>query len=283
MKPVSSLLLPVAKHFIAGTTISDVIEQGKILNAKGYKIIANFLGEDVISDDAIENTVQEYLNLYDLLDENRIAGSVSVKLTQLGLTLSNEKAILNLKRILDKAKSLDRYLWLDMEGSKYTDSIIEIYLSALKEYNNVGLAIQAYLKRTESDLDRILPKGGQVRLCKGAYNEPASIAIKKRPDIRENYKKLLKKLFEQGNFFAIATHDEDLISFAAELSKQSNVQNFEFQVLKGVREDMQARILGNGYTVSIYLPYGKEWLPYAIRRIRERRRNIFLLFRALLG
>ena len=280
---MSSLFLPIAKRFIAGERAEEALQQCKSLNAKGFKVLVNYLGEDTSSGAEVDANVQEYLHLYDLLEQDRVAGSASVKLTQLGLGISFSEALNNLERLAAKAESLNRYLWLDMEGTRFTEDTIGAYLAVLERHKGVGVALQAYLKRTAADLGVVLGKGGQVRVCKGAYDEPASVAFKGRKTTVESYKALLKRLFEQESHFAVATHDAELIEFAAEMASDTKKQNFEFQMLKGVGEDMARDLVANGYAVSIYVPYGTRWAGYAMRRIRERRRNVLLLLRALVG
>jgi proline dehydrogenase len=279
---LDKLLLPVAKHFIAGPTIADAIRVARELNAHGFKVIVNYLGEEITDEGELDKTFREYLAIFDELDRNGIEGSVSVKLTQLGLTFSDEVARKNLSMVADRARRSNRYLWVDMEGSSYTSRTIGAYLDVHRRYERMGIAIQSYLRRTSNDVDQLLASGGEVRLCKGAYNEPSSIAFKDRDEIRRNYKLLMGRLFGQRNFFAIATHDLDLIQEAKRLSKE-NDSNFEFQMLKGVREELGRGLVREGYRLSVYLPYGGNWLPYGMRRIRERKRNVLLLFRALLS
>ena len=167
-----------------------------------------------------------------------------------------------------------------MEGSPYTEQTIELYLKESKGYERMGIAIQAYLRRTPGDIDRLIKEGGQVRLCKGAYNEPASVAFKDRKEVKDDYSMMMKKLFAQRAFFAIATHDDKLQGEAKGLAG-GNRSGFEFQMLRGVREELGRRLIADGYGLSVYLPYGANWFPYGMRRMKERKRNILLLFRSL--
>ncbi|MEM3637900.1 MAG: proline dehydrogenase family protein [Conexivisphaerales archaeon] len=280
---MSSLLFPVAKHYIAGKYSSDITQVAKLLNSAGYRIIANYLGEDIEKEEEISLAVNQYIDLIEVLDQNMISGSISVKLTQLGLSVSDSIATENLSRIIDIAKARHRYVWIDMEGSNYTDKTIEIYSNALSSYKSIGIAIQAYLKRSQNDIEKLSKISGQIRLVKGAYHENPEILVGGRKETRENFARLLKILFSKDNFFAVATHDEKLIKLTQDLAKETRNENFEFQFLKGVREDRAAQLLSAGFKVSIYVPYGENWLPYALRRIKERRRNILYFVKGALG
>lgn len=277
-----SLILPIARHYIAGTATEDIVGIAKNLNALGFKVLANYLGEDLVDEEQIKSTLEEYTHLVDIMDENRLSGSISVKLTQLGLIKSQDEALQNMQKLVNRARTGDRFVWIDMESSKYTDATIDIYCKILKTYRNLGIAVQAYLKRSEEDVKRLLEVGGQIRLVKGAYREPRELLVGGRSAVRENFSKLLALLFAGKNFFAVATHDEKLLTLAIRLVKETRNQNFEFQLLRGVREDRSRQLLNDGYNVSIYVPYGEKWLPYALRRIRERRRNLFYFMKVVL-
>jgi proline dehydrogenase len=277
---VDRLFLPIAKHFIAGANLGDAITTAKEMNGRGFRVIINFLGEEIRDEKELEQTMKEYLSIFDQMDLNQVNGCVSVKPTQLGLTMGFELAGKNLHAIVERAKKSGTYLWVDMEGSPYTQQTIELYLKEAKGYDRMGIAIQAYLRRTPGDIDRLVMEGGQVRLCKGAYNEPASVAFKERKEVKDNYSDMMKKLFAQKAFFAIATHDDRLQDEAKGLAG-GNRSGFEFQMLRGVREELGRKLIAEGYGLSVYLPYGANWFPYGMRRMKERKRNILLLFRAL--
>ncbi len=204
------LFLPIAKHFIAGANLGDAMTTAKEMNSRGFKVIINFLGEEIRDEKELGQTKNEYLSIFDQMDRNKVDGCVSVKPTQLGLTMGFERAVENLHTIVERAKKSGTYLWVDMEGSPYTEQTIELYLKEIKGYDRMGIAIQAYLRRTSGDIDRLVKEGGQVRLCKGAYNEPASVAFKDKKEVKDNYSGMMKKLFAQKAFFAIATHDDKL-------------------------------------------------------------------------
>jgi proline dehydrogenase len=227
--------------------------------------------------------------LLTLLEGNRIDGCISVKPTQIGLTIGYDKCLHNLRQIARKAKSLDRFMWIDIESFQFVEDTIAIYLELLRDYkHNTGVAIQSYLKRSGSDLLHLLEQGAVVRLVKGAYREHESIAFQSMEKINSNFSKLMKILFEYSNtsdsVFAIATHDPKLINEAIILSKKYGTDNrkFEFQLLMGIQNEMKENLVKRGFRVSEYIPYGNQWLPYSMRRIRERKRNILLLARSLL-
>jgi proline dehydrogenase len=282
------LLFKVAKKWVSGNTYKNALSTAKICNSKGISAILNFLGEDNNSSTAIEATVKEYFSLLNLLEDNRIDGCISIKPTQIGLTIGSDKCWYNLRQIARRAKSLDRFMWMDIESFQFVEDTIAIYLELLKDYNNVGVAIQSYLKRSRSDLLHLLEQGAIVRLVKGAYREDKSIAFQSMEKINSNFSKLTEMLFEysntNNNIFAIATHDPRLIDEAIVLSKKYNIDNrkFEFQLLMGIHDKMKEDLVKRGYRVSEYIPYGSQWFPYSIRRIRERKRNILLLARSLL-
>jgi proline dehydrogenase len=279
---VDSLFLPIAKHFIAGANLGDAIITAKKMNSRGFRVIINFLGEEIRDEKELGQTMNEYLSIFDQMDRNKVDGCVSVKPTQLGLTMGFERAEENLHIIVERAKKSGTYLWVDMEGSPYTEQTIELYLKEIKGYDRMGIAIQAYLRRTSGDIDHLVKEGGQIRLCKGAYNEPASVAFKDKKEMKDNYSEMMKKLFTQHAFFAIATHDDKLQDEAKGLAGGDR-SSFEFQMLRGVREELGRKLLGDGYRLSVYLPYGANWLPYGMRRMKERKRNVLLLFRSLIS
>jgi proline dehydrogenase len=188
----------------------------------------------------------------------------------------------NIGAVVSTAKSLDNFVWVDMEGSPYTADTVDSYLGLVKKFYNVGLAIQAYLKRSEEDVNRILDSNGKIRLCKGAYNESPEIVFKKRDDISRNYSKLMRLIFERGQGFAIATHDEKLIQEAITLSNVHHA-NFEFEMLMGIRDKKKLELAQMGYRMSEYIPFGKQWWGYSTRRIHEHPSNIFLLARSLVS
>lgn len=273
---IEKFLFRIAKQWIAGDTMNEAIQSAKTANKNGMNVVINKLGEHMTSKDQISDTVSEYLTLVLNLHKSKISGGISVKPTQVGMSKNVEDCMANLEKIIEKAVSYQSFVWIDMESSEYTDSAIKIYLSLFEKYERLGMAIQANLKRTEQDLKMLLEHGAKIRLVKGAYRESSKNAYKTRHEVDENYKKLTEMLFSYGNEFAIATHDSNMIDLAINLSKK-NERKFEFQMLKGIRDELKPVLIKSGFSISEYIPYGTNWLPYSIRRLKERKRNILLL------
>ena len=244
--------------------------------------IVNLLGEETTSKEETTAATTMYLEILDALKLRQIDGCISVKPTQLGLSIDPSLFRDNLAKIQDKAKSLGTFVWIDMEGSPFTAQIVDSYLEFRKRYDNIGVAVQAYLRRSEGDLNRILDVGGAIRLCKGAYNESPEIVYKRRKQIDDNFSKLMRIMFERGRSFAVATHDERLIKEAMILSNVHHA-DFEFQMLMGIRDKKKLELVQGGYRVGEYIPFGKSWWAYSMRRIREHKSNIFLLARSLVS
>lgn len=273
-------MLRIAKKWIAGTKIEDAIKDAKKANSRGIGAVLNYLGEDIRDNELAEKHTEEYLRLQNEIENNGIKGSVSLKLTQIGIILDTEKPRKRLERIVENGRNLKQYVWIDMESSKFTDATLSLYLDMLNLYSKVGLALQAYMKRTAADLEKVIEKGGSVRLVKGAYKESSDIVFSKRNEIRKNYKILMERLFKSGVYFAIATHDKLLIDRALEIS-DGRKGGFEFEFLKGIRDELKNELVSKGYTVSEYIPYGDDWYPYSMRRMSEHPSNIILLLRSL--
>ena len=283
------LLFKIARRWVSGNTYKNALSTAKDCNSKGILAILNYLGEDTTSAIIIENTVKEYFSLLSLLEGSRINGCISVKPTQLGLRIAYGESLYNFRQIARRTKSLDRFMWIDIESIQFVEDTISIYLELLRDYKHTtGVAIQSYLKRSSSDLLHLMEQGASVRLVKGAYSEDKRIAFQSIEKINSNFSKLMKMLFEYSNtndnIFAIATHDPKLIDEAIVLSKEYDIDSrkFEFQFLMGIQGEMKENLVKRGFRVSEYIPYGNQWLPYSMRRIRERKRNILLLARSLL-
>ncbi len=278
----SGLLFRLAKHWIAGENYEEAMKRAERSNANNLLAIINLLGEEVTSESEIEAATAEYVEVLNTLASRKIRGCISVKPTQLGLTISRQLYEKNMATILNTAKTLHTFVWIDMENSSTTSDTIDSYLELLRRFDDVGVAIQAYLKRSRADIEKILDAKGIIRLVKGAYQESSTIAFKNRAEIKENYSTLMKLIFERSNRFAIATHDEKLIEEAAELSKTHTV-GFEYEMLMGIRDSKKLELAQRGFQVSEYIPYGKGWWAYSVRRIREHKSNIFLLARSLVS
>lgn len=274
------LLFRVARKWVAGYSIDEAVDAAFDANGRGMSAILNFLGEDTTDTKVIDQTVNEYLSLMYMMETRKVKGCVSIKPTQLGLVIDYDTCLQNFKKLTAKAMDLGQFLWIDMESTKFVEDTIAIYLELFKKYDMVGVAIQAYLRRSASDLLHIIEYGGKVRLVKGAYHESEKYAFTSKEEVDANYVKLMKLLFEsKKSYFAIATHDSKLIEEAIRLNKDAK---FEFQMLMGIRDELKDELVAKKFALSEYIPYGSQWLPYSVRRIRERKRNLLLLARSLI-
>jgi len=273
---MEKILFKFAKQWIAGETRNDALRVAKDSYKNRRHAIINKLGEYHTSKNQIRKTVNDYQSIVSSFRRWKIRGAISVKPTQVGLSISQKECFRNLKKIISSARKAHVFFWLDMESSDHTDETIELYTSFFSRYERLGLALQANLKRTEDDLTDLIQNGAKIRLVKGAYRENSRIAYKSKEKVDKNYVKLMKKLFKDGNEFGIATHDSVLIEKAMRLSK-THPKKFEFQMLKGIRDEMKDDLVKKKFVVSDYIPYGTNWLPYSFRRIKERKRNILLL------
>jgi proline dehydrogenase len=274
------VVLPLAKRWISGVAQGSAIEDAKKANSRGIGAVVNFLGEDIRDPAVADAHANEYLKLQQALADDGINGFVSVKLTQLGLGSDNEGTERRLESLAANAERLNQLLWLDMEGSRFTDLTIQAYLGVHAKHQGIGVALQAYLRRSESDLMTILDAGGRVRIVKGAYKESHDIVYSTKGEVTENFAKLMGKLFESGSGFALGTHDSLLIDKAKKLAESSKA-DFRFELLKGIRDELKDELVKSGYKVFEYLPYGDSWYAYSKRRIKEHPSNIWLLLRSL--
>lgn len=274
------LVFRIAKRWIAGKDMDSGLAAAADANRRGYVALLNFLGEDVTEPAMAGAQTKEYLDLQGALAAKKLNGAVSVKLTQLGLLVDEKVTAERLEGLASNAASLGQLLWFDMEGSKFTDKTIEAYKNLLSVQKNVGLAVQAYMRRSEKDLSSLLDAGARVRLVKGAYREDRQTVFGSRQEVSANYSKLMKMLFERGEDFTIATHDSKLIDEAKKLAA-SSAKKFEFGMLRGIREELKAELVAAGYKVVDYIPYGDQWYPYSVRRMKEHPSNVWLLLRSL--
>jgi len=273
------LLFRVAKKWVAGYSGEEAITAALDSNSHGMSAILNFLGEYTTDPKAVDQNVGEYLSLMDLMNKNNVRGCVSVKPTQLGLAIDYDLCFENFKKLAAKARELGQFMWIDMESVNFTEDTVAIYLELYENYDMTGMAMQSYLRRSASDLLHVAEHGGKVRLVKGAYHEPEEHTFSNREDVDANYIKLMKMLFESGNYFAVATHDSNMIEEAVRIGKDAK---FEFQMLMGIRDELKNDLVARKFAVAEYIPYGRQWLPYSVRRIRERKRNLLLLARSLI-
>jgi proline dehydrogenase len=272
-----------SKKYIAGETIEDAINYVKKLNTKGIYATMDVLGESIKNKaEALEakNKAMEVLNV---IEKHHLQSNLSIKPTQLGLSIDEEFAYGLVKELVEKAVSINNFVRIDMEDSPHTDATIRLFKRLKKDYNNVGIVVQSYLKRTCSDVSELNKLGTNYRLCKGIYIEPAEIAYREKQAVRDNFLKVLELMLREGNYVGIATHDEYLIKGAYELINKMNIprEKFEFQMLLGVREDLRDKINNDGFKIRIYVPFGKDWYPYSIRRLKENPQVAGHIFRAL--
>jgi proline dehydrogenase len=274
-----SLLFHFASRFVAGEHVDEAMAAVKKLNAKGLTASLDILGENVHDKTTADRAVQGYINLLNKIHEAKIDSNVSVKLTMTGLDISDDYCFDNASRICEKAAALNNFVRVDMEGSPYTERTMKLFLRLHKLYSNVGAVIQAYLYRSEQDIDALNAAGARVRLCKGAYKEPPGVAIQRMREIRENFKKLAEKLLIHGVYPGIATHDDSLISWAKQFVAERGISKdkFEFQMLYGIRLGTQEKIVREGHRMRVYVPYGTHWAPYFYRRLRERKENVWFV------
>ncbi len=260
-----------AQKYMAGEKLEDAVKAVKVLNAKGIVATMDVLGEAIKNKKEAEDAKLECLQVLDAIHENNLNSNLSVKPTQLGLIIDPNLCYQNLCEILDKAKSLNNFVRIDMEDSPVTSDTIALFRKLREKYDNVGIVVQAYLKRTYDDVVALDKEGTNYRLCKGIYVEPAEIAYKGKEEVRDNFLKILNRMLDDGNYVGIATHDDPLVEGAYKMIKEKNIDKskFEFQMLYGVKEDLRDRINNDGYKIRIYVPFGEHWYAYSIRRLQE--------------
>lgn len=274
------LLLRLAKHWISGIDLDSALADAKKANSKGMGVVVNFLGEEITDPAIAESHAGEYLRLQQRISEEGIRGFASVKLTQLGLGADDAGAADRLERIAVNSEKFNQALWIDMEGSSVTEITLSMYLASLSKHKNLGIVLQSYMRRSESDLPKLLDAGAKVRLVKGAYRESPEVVYPSRKEVSASFSRLMGMLFDRGNGFAIATHDSVLVEEARKLAESKHV-DFEFEMLKGIRDELKGDLVKSGYLVSEYLPYGDRWFAYSKRRITEHPSNILLLLRSM--
>ena len=273
----------LALRFVAGETLEEAVAVAGELNERGMSVSLDHLGESVSDVGSARAARDDYLACLDEIAESGLDSNVSVKLTQLGLSLDRELAIDAMRQIAGRAAEVGTSVTIDMEDSPYTDATLDIYELVQREYGNVGVAVQAYLYRTAADISRIAPLGGHIRLCKGAYAEPDKIAMSRKEHVDANFATLTQQLMDQHDAKpAIASHDDRLIDLTRTLVADRESQ-FEFQMLYGIREQLQDELVRQGHPLRIYVPYGSEWYPYLTRRLAERPANTLFFMRALFG
>ena len=268
----------MASRFVAGETIDSALEAVAALNAKGISASLDLLGESVANEREARETGRQYLDILDKIDQRKLNANVSVKLTALGQDISDAVGIDVVRQVLERAKQYGSFVRLDMESSVYTDRTLDTFEYQLFPdfHNHVGIVLQSSLRRTLDDVARANRLQCRVRICKGAYLEPAGVAFPDKADVDHNYVEAMHRLMEHGRYPGIATHDEVIIENAKRFAKDKGIPNdrFEFQMLYGVRRDLQEKLVADGYRMRVYVPFGTQWYPYLMRRLAERPANI---------
>jgi proline dehydrogenase len=274
-----------ARRFIAGETLADAIAAARAVEARGLLVTLDHLGENITTLAEADAATREYLAILAAIVESGIGRNISLKLTQLGLDIDRGRALDHLRTILEQGEPAGFFLRLDMESSRYTDVTLDLFETLWHEgHRQLGVVLQAALRRSEQDLRRVLALGGRVRLVKGAYTEPRSIAYPHKADVDAAFARMVKVLILEGTYPAIATHDEAMLDLTRRWAADRGVtpDRFEFQMLYGVRRDLQRMLVTAGYRVRIYIPFGRQWFPYFMRRLGERPANVAFIIRALL-
>ena len=283
----SSMGVKLSSRFVAGMEIEDALRVAEAVNRQGMSVSLDSLGESVTSETAAHTAAEVYHRLLDAIAERRLNANVSVKLTQMGLGLSPEMAEGIVENLVQHARATQNFVRIDMEDSSLTQVTLDIVrrLHARPGLRGaIGIVIQSYLYRSQPDIEHLLAEGIRIRLCKGAYKEPPEVAFPKKADVDANYVRLSCMLLDSPIYHGLATHDEKMISAAKTFARQHGIDpgRFEFQMLFGVRRDLQRQLVSEGYNVRVYIPFGREWYPYFMRRLAERPANVFFLARNLL-
>jgi len=260
-----------SKKYIAGETLQDAVDFVKKLNAKGIYATMDVLGESVANKSESIKCKNEALEVLEAIEKNKLMANLSIKPTQMGLAIDEQFAYQQILELVKKAAEYKNFVRIDMEDSPFTDKTINLYKRIYTDYKNVGVVIQSYMRRSFDDVVALNKIGTNYRLCKGIYVEPVAIAYKGKQEVRDNYLKILDQMFKDGNYVGIATHDKPLIDAAYTRIKEQNIakDKFEFQMLLGVREDLRDKINSDGYKIRIYVPFGKDWYAYSVRRLKE--------------
>src|SRR5262245_10775547 len=271
-----------ARRFIAGETVEEAIDAARRVETAGLTHTLDYLGESVRTLGEADAATRDYLRVIDAIIKAGIGRNLSLKLTQLGLDVDRASAVDNLRRILEHAQ--DFFVRLDMESSQYTETTLRIFETLWEQnYRNIGVVLQAELYRTQQDVERIIALGARIRLVKGAYREPASVAHPKKSDVDAAFAQLMKRLLVEATYPAIATHDEAMLREAQRYATEQHIakERFEFQMLYGIRRDLQASLVAQGYRVRVYIPFGRQWFPYFMRRLGERPANVGFVLRSI--
>jgi proline dehydrogenase len=274
----------LSSRFVAGNQLSDALSTCQRINKEGIAVTLDHLGENVTSLAEAAASRDAYLEALDQISRLRINGNVSLKLTQFGMDLALADCRANVEQLVSRAAACGTFVRIDMESSEYTDRTLDLVTDLHARYGSVGTVIQAYLYRSRKDVEMLNNRRIRVRLCKGAYLEPPSVAFTRKAEVDHNFVELMNLLLENGVYPAIATHDEKIIDQTKRFVESRHIarDSFEFQMLYGIRRDIQRRLVAEGYRLRLYVPYGEAWYPYFMRRLAERPANVFFLARNLL-
>ena len=273
-------------RFVAGETIDEVIPYIREINAENCTASFDHLNESVDNPDEANKEVEEYLRILQQIEEKRVRSNVSIKLTQFGLELDPELAYKNARRVVLDAKQRGNFVRVDMEGSNVTQVTLDIFKRLRSEFelNDVGIVLQSYLRRTYDDAKELVKLPARIRICKGAYSEPPEVAFPDKKDVEDNYVKVMQLLLSSGVYHGIATHDPKMIDATIDFATREGIgkEKFEFQMLYGIRRDLQRQLARDGFNMRVYVPYGKHWYPYFMRRLAERPANIWFVLKNVL-
>jgi proline dehydrogenase len=273
-----------ARRFIAGETVEEAIGAARALQAKGLMLTLDYLGESAATLDEADAATREYLRMLEVIYASGIERNISLKLTQLGLDVDRATCVDNIRRILEPAQKQGFFVRIDMENSPYTDVTLEIFETLWQQgYRNIGVVLQSCLFRSEQDVRRVNVLGGRVRLVKGAYKEPKSVAYQRKSEVDATFVRLMQMLLDDGTYPAIATHDAAIIDITIRYAQSRGIaaDRFEFQMLYGIRRDLQRSLTSRGYRMRVYVPFGHQWFPYFMRRLGERPANVGFVVRSL--
>ncbi len=272
-----------AKRFVAGVTINEAIQAVRQLNQDGRLATLDHLGEFISTQEEAQESLDMCLATLDAIHESDVKSNLSLKLTSLGLDIDQELCLDNMRQIVGRAQQYGNFVRIDMEDYSHCQPALDMYRELRKSYDNVGIVLQAYLFRTSQDVDDVNELRANLRLVKGAYKEPATVAFPAKEDVDANYRKIILQHLTHGNYTAIATHDEQIVQFVKKEVAERGItlEQFEFQMLYGICEDLQKRLVKEGYKVRVYVPYGRDWFGYNMRRLAERPANVWFVMKNL--
>jgi len=280
----TSLTRSLVARFVAGQTLDEALGALARLKVAGFSTTVDVLGESVTSPEAANGAADSYIQTLDALAARGLDTNVSLKLTQMGLEIDRGLCRQNVDRVFGRAAQVGAFVRIDMEDHTKTDATLDTWRSARAANPSSGVVIQAALRRSAADVERLIEEGARIRLCKGAYKEPESVAFGAKADVDASYVALMERLLRAGTYPALATHDEAILARAVRIAGEEGIarDRFEFQMLYGVRRDLQERLLRGGWRVRVYVPYGGEWYPYFMRRLAERPANVAFILRSVL-